>query len=180
MPIMPAPTAPSRLLSLYAIGLGSNRRHPIYGDPRAVLSAAVHTLDSDVAQIVDVSPIIASDPVGPSKRRYANAAILIASPLSPPELLDLLKKIESLFGTRRGQRWSSRVLDLDILLWSEGIWSDERLNIPHIEMINRKFVLAPLAEIAPNWRHPLRFHTIRQILSRLQRRYPVDQSENTL
>lgn len=180
MSISAPSAAPTRLLSLYAIGLGSNRRHPVYGDPRAVLIAAVHALDSDVAEIVDVSTIIASEPIGPSRRCYANAAILIASPLSPPELLEHLKHIESLFGTRRGQRWSSRVLDLDILLWSEGVWFDDHLIIPHREMLKRKFVVAPLAQIAPKWRHPLNFHNIRQILSRLQRRYPVDQSENTL
>lgn len=173
LPLKPS-TSPAPL-ALYAIGLGSNRRHSIFGDPRAILVAAVEALQNDVVEIVDTSPIINSAPIGPSRRRYANAAILIASPLSPPELLRHLKAIESLFGIRRGQRWSSRVLDLDILLWSEGIWSDNQLNIPHREMISRNFVLSPLAKIAPKWRHPLLHRNIRQILSQLLRRYPVDQ-----
>jgi 2-amino-4-hydroxy-6-hydroxymethyldihydropteridine diphosphokinase len=177
----PSPSASTRPpLALYAIGLGSNRRHPYFGDPRAVLVAAVDALQSDAVEIVDTSRIMSSAPIGPSRRRYANAAILIASPLSPPELLHHLKHIESLFGTRRGQRWSSRVLDLDILLWSEGIWSDDQLNIPHREMLTRNFVLSPLAEITPKWRHPLLQRNIRQILSQLLRRYPVDQQRNTL
>lgn len=167
-------------LALYAIGLGSNRRHPIFGDPRAVLVAAVEALQNDEIEIVDTSPIIHSAPIGPSRRRYANAAILVASSLTPPELLRHLKQIESLFGIRRGQRWASRVLDLDILLWSEGVWADDQLNIPHHEMLTRNFVLAPLAEIAPKWRHPLVHRNIRQILSQLLRRYPVDQRRNTL
>lgn len=175
-PALQPSTAPNRPpLALYAIGLGSNRRHPIFGDPRAVLVAAVDMVQSEAVELIDASLIMHSAPIGPSSRRYANAAILVASSLSPPELLCHLKRIESLFGIRRGQRWSSRVLDLDILLWSEGIWSDEQLNIPHREMLTRNFVLSPLAEIAPNWRHPLLHRNIRQILSQLLRRYPVDQ-----
>lgn len=166
-------------LNVYAIGLGSNQRHSRYGDPRGVLLAAFDALDSDVVDLLDTSSIVASDPIGPSKRRYANAAALVATHMSPPELLDHLKDIESQFGKRRGQRWSSRVLDLDILLWSEGIWADSHLTIPHKEMIKRNFVLSPLAEIAPKWRHPLRQQHIFQILSRLQRSYPVDQRANS-
>lgn len=173
------PSAASlRRLSLYAIGLGSNRRHPKFGDPRSVLVAAVTALECDEVELVDASRIIHSAPIGPSRRRYANAAILIASPLSPPEMLAHLKRIESLFGSRKGQRWSSRVLDLDILLWSEGIWSDTHLIIPHREILNRDFVLTPLAQIAPNWRHPLTFQSVRQNLSQLLRRYPVDQQRS--
>jgi 2-amino-4-hydroxy-6-hydroxymethyldihydropteridine diphosphokinase len=162
-------------LTLYAIGLGSNQRHARYGDPRQVILEALEALENGSVEVLDFSNIISSAPLGPSKRRYANAAALIASTLKPDALLDHLKETESLFGKRRGQRWSSRVLDLDILLWSEGIWCDDRLNVPHLQMTKRNFVLGPLAEIAPKWRHPLLQRDIRQILSQLLRRYPVDQ-----
>ena len=66
-------------LPLYAIWLGSNRRHARFGDPRAVLLAALAALESDDIEAVDASPIIASDPIGPSRRRYANAVALVAS-----------------------------------------------------------------------------------------------------
>lgn len=161
-------------LPLYAIGLGSNRRHARFGDPRAVLMAALAALESDDIEPVDASPIIASDPLGPSRRRYANAVALVASPLSPPEMLERLQQIENSFGRRTGQRWSARTLDLDILLWSGGVWSDAMVTIPHPALADRDFVLGPLRAIAPDWRHPLRLRSIRQLAARLVRPKPVD------
>lgn len=173
----PSPAIP---LPLYAIGLGSNRRHVLHGDPRQVLMAALAALESDDIEPVDASAIIASEPLGPSRRRYANAAALVASPLSPPEMLDRLQMIESVFGRRTGQRWSARTLDLDILLWSGGTWADATLTIPHPAMTERRFVLDPLSDIAPDWRHPTTAHTIRQLASRLTRPKPVDQCASSL
>lgn len=161
-------------LPLYAIGLGSNRRHVRFGDPRRVLLAALAALESDDIEPVDASPIVASAPLGPSRRRYANAVALVASPLSPPEMLGRLKAIEAAFGRRRGQRWGARTLDLDILLWSEGAWSDAALTVPHAAMTVRDFVLGPLCMIAPAWRHPLIGQSVRQLAARLSRAKPVD------
>ncbi|AMU95889.1 2-amino-4-hydroxy-6- hydroxymethyldihydropteridine pyrophosphokinase [Sphingopyxis terrae subsp. terrae NBRC 15098] len=161
-------------LPLYAIGLGSNRCHVRFGDPRRVLLAALAALESDDIEPVDASPIVASAPIGPSRRRYANAVALVASPLSPPEMLDRLKAIEAAFGRRRGQRWGARTLDLDILLWSEGAWSDAALTVPHAAMTVRDFVLGPLRMIAPAWRHPLSGQSVRQLAARLSRAKPVD------
>ena len=119
-------------LPLYAIGLGSNRRHARHGDPRQVLLAALATLESDDIEPVDVSPIITSEPIGPSRRRYANAVALVASSLEQPQMLERIQQIKAAFGRRTGQRWSARTLDLDILLWSGGVWSDADLTIPHL------------------------------------------------
>ncbi|MDK2761540.1 MAG: 2-amino-4-hydroxy-6-hydroxymethyldihydropteridine diphosphokinase [Sphingopyxis sp.] len=162
-------------LPLYAIGLGSNRRHARHGDPRAVLLAALAALESADVEPVDVSPIIASEPIGPSRRRYANAVALVASELSPPAMLERLQAIEASFGRRIGQRWSARTLDLDILLWSGGAWSDGSLTIPHPAIEQRAFVLGPLRAIVPKWQHPLHGHSIRQLAARLARPKPVDQ-----
>lgn len=168
---------PSRApIALYAIGLGSNRRHARFGDPRHVLMAALAALEDDDIEPIDASPIVASAPIGPSRRRYANAVALIASDLSPPEMLERLQAIEAGFGRRSGQRWSARTLDLDILLWSGGAWSDATLSIPHPAMTTRDFVLGPLRAIAPDWRHPLTAHTVRQLAARLIRAKPVDRS----
>src|SRR3546814_9836046 len=99
------------------------------------------------------SDVFSSDlPLGPSRRRYANAVALVASKLSPPEMLGRLQEIEARFGRRTGQRWSARTLDLDILLWSGGAWSDGALTIPHPAMTQRAFVLGPLRAIVPEWR----------------------------
>ncbi|HMP45981.1 MAG TPA: 2-amino-4-hydroxy-6-hydroxymethyldihydropteridine diphosphokinase [Sphingopyxis sp.] len=161
-------------LPLYAIGLGSNRRHVRHGDPRRVLLAALAALESDDIEPVDASAIVASAPLGPSRRRYANAVALVASPLSPPEMLERLKAIEPAFGRRTGRRWGARTLDLDILLWSGGTWSDAELTVPHPAMAERDFVLGPLTAVAPQWRHPLFGLTIRQLRARLMRAKPVD------
>lgn len=163
-------------LPLYAIGLGSNRRHVRFGDPRQVLMAALAALESDDIEAVDASPIIASAPLGPSRRRYANAVALVASSLPPRAMLARLQAIEAAFGRRTGQRWSARTLDLDILLWSGGAWSDAALDIPHPAMTRRDFVLGPLRAIAPDWRHPLTAHSVRQLAARLVRAKPVDRA----
>ena len=149
----------------YIIALGSNRRHPRYGAPGRVLMAAMAKLDP-----VARSRTIASRPIGPSHRAYANAAILIESYLTPPALLLHLKAIEHDFGRRaRGQRWSARVLDLDIILWSGGIWLDKTLTIPHPAYRQRRFVIGSLCEIAPWWRDPLTHFSPLQQKARLDR-----------
>jgi 2-amino-4-hydroxy-6-hydroxymethyldihydropteridine diphosphokinase len=142
---------------VYAMALGSNRwsRH---GPPPATLRAAL----AAVGGVVAVSPIIASAPLGPSLRRYANAVALIESVEDPAALLVRLKGIERDFGRRRGRRWGSRVIDLDIVLWSGGIWTSAGLTVPHAAYRDRGFVLGPLAAIAPRWRDPRTGRTIRQ------------------
>lgn len=83
-------------------------------------------------------------------------------------MLDELQAVETAFGRRRqGQRWRSRTLDLDIVLWSGGCWGDEDLTLPHPEFRNRDFVLAPAARIAPDWRDPISGLTLRQLRHRL-------------
>jgi 2-amino-4-hydroxy-6-hydroxymethyldihydropteridine diphosphokinase len=125
------------------------------------------------------SSIIRSAAVGPSRRQYANAAVVLASDLSPPELLARLQTIEQHFGrTRKGQRWQARTLDLDIVLWSWGGWISDNpmLEIPHPAMRIRDFVLGPASEIAPHWRDPVSGLSIRQLFHRLRRPKPLDRS----
>jgi 2-amino-4-hydroxy-6-hydroxymethyldihydropteridine diphosphokinase len=116
------------------------------------------------------SRVHVSRPIGPGKRRYANAVALIKSNLSPTKLLRKLKKIERARGRRPGRRWGDRPLDLDIIAWSGGIWASPQLAIPHAEFRSRRFVLAPLCEIAPAWRDPVTHLTARHLLARLDRK----------
>ena len=117
-----------------------------------------------------VAPVLLTDPVGPSLRRYANSAATVETALDPPALLALLKRIEHEFGRRPGgRRWASRVLDLDIVLWSGGAFAVPGLTIPHPLFRTRDFVLAPAARIAPHWRDPVTALTVRQLHSRLTR-----------
>jgi len=151
----------------YVIGLGSNRRGR-HGSPEQEVRAARNALGGLVA----ASPIIASAPLGPSIRRFANAVALIESEEAPPALLARLKAIETRFGRRRGQRWGARVIDLDIILWSGGCWAGPGLIVPHPSFRERPFVLAPLATIVPSWRDPMTHRTIRQLARVVDRRAP--------
>lgn len=157
--------------ALYLIGLGSNQRHAQLGLPRAVIDAAFAAVDAeDALSLIAMSSTISSPPMGPSQRFYANAAGLIRTGMSPPELLARLQLLEARFGRcRRGQRWRSRVLDLDILLWDEGVWVAPDLAIPHRGLCERDFVLRPACQIAGHWRHPLNGLSLRHHLSRLEK-----------
>ena len=106
----------------FLIALGSNRRHHRIGTPRKVLDAALLALANEGVDVLAVAPVIETAPIGPSLRRYANGAAIITTPLLPDALLALFKRVEARFGRRRGQRWSARTLDLDIILWSGGSW----------------------------------------------------------
>lgn len=156
-------------LDRYVVALGSNQPHGRHGAPAAVLAAAVRAMADAGLTILRVSPTIASAPIGPSRRRYANGAVLIATALAPPHLLVLLKRIERDFGRRAGQRWGSRVLDLDIILWSGGRWRSRTLAIPHPRWHERAFVLSPLAVLVPHWRDPATGHTPRHLRARLHK-----------
>lgn len=155
----------------YLIALGSNVPHPRYGPPAHVLQAAIRALGAAGLRLAAISPLIASAPVGPSRRRYANGAVVVETPLDPPALLALLQQIEAAFGrNRRGQRWRARTLDLDVVLWSGGTWRSRTLTIPHPRYATRHFVLEPAARIAPAWRDPVTHLALRHQRARLTRR----------
>ena len=155
----------------FLIALGSNQRHVRYGSPRDIMCVALDALEQQGLSVLKHSATVSSRPIGPSNRAYANAAAIIETELEPDTLLTLLKSIESHFGARRGQVWSRRVLDLDIILWSEGPFSSNspQLTIPHPMMHKRPFVLQPSAKIAPDWRDPITGLSIAQIASRKSR-----------
>ena len=166
--------AASRRTSEYLIALGSNVRHVRHGTPERVLEAALAALAAEGLKVLAISPIMRSAPIGPSRRRYANGAALVASDLLPDALLAAIKQLERAFGRRRGgQRWGSRVLDLDIVLWSGGAWASAGLTVPHIAFRQRGFVLGPASRIVPRWHDPLSGLTIRQLTARLTRPRPL-------
>ena len=157
----------------YLIALGSNMRVPEIGSPRHVLAAAVAALEEAGLRVLSVSPTLESAPIGPSLRRYANGVAVIETQLKPLELLAVLQTLEARFGRsraqRRGQRWKARALDLDIILWSGGVWSDPTLTIPHREMRARDFVLSPALTLARDWRDPVTGLTLSHLHARLKK-----------
>jgi 2-amino-4-hydroxy-6-hydroxymethyldihydropteridine diphosphokinase len=158
----------------YLIALGSNQRHARLGSPEKVLAAALGELDCKQVKLLASARTIRSAPIGPSRRRYANSAAIVKSKFDPPELLIRLKHIEAKFGRRRGgQRWAARVLDLDVVLWSGGVWSSPALTVPHPLFRNRSFVLGPASAIAPLWRDPITGLSLRQLHARLTRPRPA-------
>ncbi|MGA9581568.1 MAG: 2-amino-4-hydroxy-6-hydroxymethyldihydropteridine diphosphokinase [Allosphingosinicella sp.] len=157
-------------LTSYAIALGSNRRSR-YGSPAETVRAAAKAIEGERLSRVRLTPAL-----GPAGRGFANAVAFVESDLDPPALLARLKQVERDFGRRGGRRWGPRVLDLDIILWSEGAWAGDGLVVPHLEFRRRRFVLEPLAEIAPDWRDPIGGATVRQLLCRLTHPRPSDSS----
>ena len=136
---------------LYAIAIGSNRSHGCYGRPPQVVEAAIAKLDESFG-LFDASPLLINAAPGGAGRDFANAVALVESGAEPPAMLAVLKSLECEFGRRRGRRWGTRVLDLDIIAWSGGKWCARGLQVPHRSATQRSFVMGPLATIAPGWR----------------------------
>jgi 2-amino-4-hydroxy-6-hydroxymethyldihydropteridine diphosphokinase len=158
----------SEAIHLYAIALGSNRRHVRHGGPAGVVAAAIAQLDA-LFDLFDASPIVLNKAVGGAGRDFANSVALVESALEPKAMLAELKALERSFGRRAGKRWGERVLDLDLVAWSGGRFRSRRLTIPHSRLSERNFVLGPLAAVARDWRivGPL---TAPHLLSRLGKR----------
>lgn len=158
----------------YALAFGAN----IYrrGPPARTIGRAFEAIEAEGLTMAARSRAISTRPIGPGRRDFANAAGIVETVLAPPALLTLLKRIERRFGRRRSRRWGDRVLDIDILLWSGGLWADSSLVIPHRGFRDRVFVLDPLAEIAPGWRDPITGLTVRQLRHRLKANSPVDRT----
>ncbi|MCL6739965.1 2-amino-4-hydroxy-6-hydroxymethyldihydropteridine diphosphokinase [Sphingomonas sp. RB56-2] len=156
---------------LYAIALGSNRRHVRHGRPAGVVEAAIARLDAEY-ELFDASPIVLNKAVGGAGRDFANAVALVESPLAPRMMLSGLKALERRFGRRMGKRWGPRVLDLDLVAWDGPPFRSRCLTIPHPRLRERDFVVGPMAAIAPGWR-VIGGLTPRHLASRLGKRRRV-------
>ena len=156
---------------LYAIALGSNRRHVRHGLPTGVIEAAIARLDAEF-ELFDASPILLTKAVGGAGRDFANAVALVESELEPLAMLQQLKGVERSFGRRPGKRWGARVLDLDLVAWDGRKFTSRRLTIPHPRFKERAFVLGPLAAVAPGWRIDGGL-SVRQLASRLGKSRPA-------
>jgi len=127
------------------LSLGSN-----LGDRRAALRAALDALERGGARVVRRSSLYETAPVGKTDQPpFLNLAVEVETRLSPAELLALCQAVEHAGGRVRRERWGPRTLDIDILLYDRLTVQTPSLAIPHPELTRRRFVLAPLLEIAP-------------------------------
>lgn len=160
---------------LTIISLGSNLTGP-WGPPRETLHRAVDEITRVGVQPVARSMLYRTAPYGGvAQEAFLNAALLIETTIAAYSLLKLFKQIEAGAGRIAGPRWGPRPLDLDIIDY-KGIvrnWKMKcpilgmRVILPHAEAHKRAFVLEPIAEIAPRWRHPVFKLTAAQLLKRL-------------
>lgn len=148
------------------IALGSN-----LGDKKAYLDQAINALKQHKeCRVQKVSSYLVTEPYGGVEQDdFLNACLSLDTLLSPEELLDLLHEIEQAAHRERLIHWGPRTLDLDILLYDNEVLETEDLIIPHVEMHKRDFVLKPLAEIAPNKRHPILGKTIGELAAQLSK-----------
>jgi 2-amino-4-hydroxy-6-hydroxymethyldihydropteridine diphosphokinase len=148
------------------IALGSN-----LGDRRGTLEGALAALATVPGVVVrKVSSFHETEPVGgpPGQGLYLNAAAELSTTLDPFAVLHVLREIEERFGRARAVHWGERTLDLDLLLFDDQIVHTPDLTIPHPHLSERRFVLGPLAEIAPEAVDPVTKRTIRDLLAELE------------
>jgi 2-amino-4-hydroxy-6-hydroxymethyldihydropteridine diphosphokinase len=149
---------------LVYIGLGSNE-----GDREQHLCTAVDAVRRiDAVAVLRRSDLFDSAPVGPPQPRYLNAVIELECALPPQRLLAILKHIEGELGRQKSHRWGPRPIDLDILLWDGEVIADANLQVPHLEMHKRRFVLEPLVELVPELRHPVLGASLQELLRHLE------------
>jgi 2-amino-4-hydroxy-6-hydroxymethyldihydropteridine diphosphokinase len=147
-----------------AIALGSN-----LGDSRSILVSAINRLQMHPQiEILAVSNWYLTKPIGPPQPDYVNGCVTIRTSLTPLELLRVLQAIEAEFGRVRQERWGARTLDLDLLLYETQIIDAPTLQLPHPRMVERAFVLVPLAEIAPDWIEPRSGQSIAVLANKLE------------
>jgi 2-amino-4-hydroxy-6-hydroxymethyldihydropteridine diphosphokinase len=148
------------------IGIGSN-----LGDRKAnALEAMDRVAKLPATRVVRASSLYESEPLGNAKTWFVNCVIEIETDSPPDVLLRKLKAIEESMGRKRvkGKRWGSRIIDLDILLCDGEVVEKRSLKIPHPEMHKRRFVLLPLAELAPHVVHPQLGQSVSALLATLK------------
>jgi 2-amino-4-hydroxy-6-hydroxymethyldihydropteridine diphosphokinase len=148
------------------IGLGSN-----LGDRRANIHDALDRIRKlPGTRIVKEASLYESEPHGDAKTWFVNGIVELETDLSADNLLKKLKAIESTMGRKRvkGKRWGSRIIDLDILLYAGLVIRKKALRIPHERLAERRFVLLPLSELAPQLIHPVLQVTISDLLASLK------------
>lgn len=151
-------------MSTVYIGLGSN-----VGDRVDYLKRAIDLLDKHpLISVRKVSAFYETEPLEyPDQEWFVNAVVEVSTEMPPMALLDALQGIEKQLQRQRTMRWGPRTIDLDVLLYGDELIAEPRLQVPHIRMHDRAFVLVPMADIAPEVMHPVIGISIRELLDGL-------------
>jgi len=146
------------------IGIGSN-----LGDKRKNIRRAIEALGSDPRnRLVRCSPLYCTEPVGKTDQDwFVNGVVSLETLMGPGELLGFLLSVEKKMGRRREEKWGPRTIDLDILFYGDQILEDADLSIPHPRLQERRFVLVPLRDVAPDLVHPVLGKPVSRILAEL-------------
>ena len=153
-------------MSIAYIALGSN-----LGDKEKNLRRALLLLTQQGVEVVRVSSFLSTEPYGVTDQpQFLNAVACVRTSLTPLALLDVLLATELAMGRVRLRHWGERNIDLDLLLYEDVVLDLPRLHLPHPDMQNRDFVLLPLAEIAPELKHPTLQKTIYELKENLMNR----------
>lgn len=147
------------------IALGSNM-----GDSRMYIEEAVKQFEnSEYIKDVKISDLIVTKPYGYTEQSdFLNGALICRTVLSPDGLLEFMHSIENNANRTREIHWGPRTLDLDLIFYDDSVIDTPELTVPHIDMHNRAFVLKPVSQIAPYYRHPVLNLTVSQLLERLE------------
>ncbi len=153
---------------MIGIGLGANLPSDL-GPPEVTLAAALRLMPEFGISVLKRSGFIETEPVPPSDQpNYVNAVALVETDLSPIELMASLLALETQFGRVRTVRNAPRIIDLDLLFYNEVVMAGAELSLPHPRLAERLFVVGPLAEIAPDWQHPISGETAFLLNKRLK------------
>lgn len=153
-------------MSFAYIALGSN-----LGDKEKNLRRALLLLTQQGVEVVRVSSFLSTEPYGVTDQpQFLNAVACVRTSLAPLALLDVLLATELAMGRVRLRHWGERNIDLDLLLYEDVVLDTPRLRLPHPDMQNRDFVLLPLAEIAPELKHPTLQKTIYELKENIMNR----------
>ena len=155
------------------LGIGSN-----VGDRIHFLTEAVRKLRATPStRVVKISSVYETEPVGVKNQNdFLNAVVLVHTSMGVADFHSRIKLIEKEIGRVERNRWGPREIDIDILLYGDRVINETVMTIPHAEMVNRRFVLQPLAEIAPGTVHPFLHKTVKDLLAECKDSNVVERS----